>query len=278
MSTEREKTPAMDTQAQDIVDATVAPPTQANAVAQAPQNQPVTPSQSDVAWQLIEKAMDTDVDLDRLEKLMDMHKTMLDREAEQQAKKAEAQFDNAMSMARSEIERILPNQENEHTKSKFADLDAINAQLVPALGKYGLHIQAKPAQATVDGWIAIRLLVKGYGHTDESFIQGPPDGSGSQGKSNKNQIQAIGSSYTYLLRYAIRLAFNLAVAKDNDGNAPGPERQKVPPVHLKELEDLLEKTGTRVQSVLGRYNINKLEELQPAAFTDLMNTLKQRVN
>lgn len=197
----------------------------------------------------------SDVDLDRMERLWTMHERV-------EAKENEERFDQAMAAARGAVDRILPNQKNSHTKSEYADMDAINAKLVPALAQHGLHVSARPERPTKDGWVALTLTIKGHGHKQESFIEGPADGAGSGGKANKTGIQAIGSSYTYLMRYAVRLAFNLAAAKDDDGNY-GQQAEVMPTDMVNHITDLLIETGTRLSAFLGNYKVGSIPELTP---------------
>lgn len=211
----------------------------------------------------------SDVDLDRMERLFTMHERI-------SSKEAEARFDQAMSAARGEVDRILPNQKNNHAKSEYADLDAINAKLVPALAQHGLHVSARPERPTKDGWVALVLTIKGHGHKQESYIEGPADGAGSGGKTNKTGIQAIGSSYTYLMRYSVRLAFNLAAAKDDDGNYGQQQAQVMPADMVNKITDLLISTGTRLQAFLGNYKAQSIPDLDPDQARDAISKLEAK--
>jgi hypothetical protein len=47
-------------------------------------------------------------------------------------------------------------------------------------------------------------------------LDSPLDVAGSQGKTNKTGIQAVGSSVSYLRRYLLTMAFNIVLADDDD--------------------------------------------------------------
>ena len=58
------------------------------------------------------------------------------------------------------------------------------------------------------------LIFHKEGHNEETTLSGPPDKTG-----NKNDIQAIGSTLTYLQRYSLMQALGLAASNDDDGAA-----------------------------------------------------------
>src|SRR5258706_16231824 len=69
-------------------------------------------------------AADPRMDVQKVERLYAMHKEMM-------ATAAEQAFNDAMSRAQANIVPIATNRRNDHTKSRYATLAAINEALVP---------------------------------------------------------------------------------------------------------------------------------------------------
>lgn len=132
------------------------------------------------------------------------------------------------------IKPVLPKSKevkfNGKLMYKFCPLDEIESRIKPALSSNGLSYRFANLQ---DGdRIGMRCIVThSQGHSEHTDIYAAPDNSG-----NKNSIQAIGSTSTYLQRYALISAFALVSAdEDDDGRAVG----DLPLLKLLEQNELL---------------------------------------
>ncbi|WP_299933704.1 ERF family protein [uncultured Pelagimonas sp.] len=231
---------------------------------------PAPVKQSDMIWSQIARLSDPSVpvDMDRFERFMTLHK-------EVQAKEAETAFDAAKSAARAEVGVILKNQDNAHTKSKYADIDQILAQLVPAISKHGLNVSFQPWDAG-EGWQGLSIYVSGHGHKEVSQLKMPLDGTGAKGNSNKNGAQAVMSTLTYLQRALVRMAFNLSTGSDDDGNY-GQEAQVMPDNMVNYITEMLIDTGTRLQAFLGSYQVETIPQLSPQQADEAIAFLEKKV-
>jgi hypothetical protein len=137
-----------------------------------------------------------------------------------QARKA---FDAAISAAKAEIPVILKNRTVDFTSSKgrtrydHEDLGEIARTVDPIISKYGLSYRFRARQEGKKLCITC-VLSHRDGHFEENELSADNDETG-----NKNAIQGVGSTATFLQRYTLKLALGLAAAKDNDGrstNAP----------------------------------------------------------
>lgn len=168
-------------------------------------------------------AGDPRMDVAKVERLYAMHKEMMAREAE-------AAFNDAMARAQAQVVPIAKDRKNDHTKSMYATLAAINADIVPIYSAEGLSVsfdtyspeRDKDLPALDEGWVRVIAIVshKG-GHSRKYHLDGPLDDAGAQGTKNKTGIQAMGSTVSYLRRYLVNMIFNVATADDNDGNRSG---------------------------------------------------------
>lgn len=165
-------------------------------------------------------AADPRMDVEKVERLFAMHKEMMDREAE-------AAFNDALARAQARVQPIVTNRRNDHTRSMYATLAAVNEQISPIYSAEGLAVsfdtydkaRHKDMDPLQSGWVRVIATVShSGGHKRVYHLDGPLDDAGTEGKKNKTGIQAMGSTVSYLRRYLVLMIFNVATADDNDGN------------------------------------------------------------
>lgn len=153
--------------------------------------------------ELLSRATANGASIEVLEKLM----TLQERYEKNEARKA---FDEAISAAKAEIDPITKNRDGHNTK--YADIAAIAIAVVPAMSRNGLSHRYRISQT--DRISVTCIIAHKLGHYEETTLSGAPDKTGS-----KNDIQAIGSTVTYLERYTLVAALGLSVSNDDiDGN------------------------------------------------------------
>ena len=172
-------------------------------------NTAVTPSQ------LLTLAIESKADPDRLDKLMDLQ---IKWEATQ-AKKA---YLSAMAIFRSKCPAMEKTKQVDYTSSKGRTLyyytglsEAVEA-LKGLMSECGLSHSWRTTQD--ERGISVRCVVTHVeGHSEETSLTAPPDNTG-----NKNGIQAIASTVSYLERYTLFALLGLASQDmDNDANGNG---------------------------------------------------------
>lgn len=151
-------------------------------------------------------------------------------------------FDEAMAAAQAEMPAITKDKTVDFTSQKgrttykHATLGHIEKTVKPVLAKHGLHYRyntkSEPDRMTVTCIVAHR-----FGHFEENTLSAPLDTSG-----NKNPIQAIGSTQTYLQRYTLMAALGLSASEDDDGKAAGGE-EFVTAEQVAALEKEIKDTG-----------------------------------
>jgi hypothetical protein len=164
---------------------------------------------------LLEIATQRGGSVDELAKLMDLQL----RWEQNQAKKA---FDAAVSAAKSEIPVIIKNREVDFTSSKgrtnyrHEDFAVIARTIDPILAQHGLSYRFRTSSKPNEPVIVTCILAHRDGHSEENSLDASRDDTG-----NKNGIQAIGSTITYLQRYTLKAALGIAVSADDDGRGAG---------------------------------------------------------
>lgn len=190
---------------------------------------------------MLNRAVSSGADIDMIEKLMNLQ----ERWETGQARKA---FDAAVSAAKAEIPPITRNATG-HNSKKYADFAAIARVVDPIIGKHGLSYRFRTTQ---NGTIAVTcILSHKAGHSEETTLCGPADKTG-----NKNDIQAIGSTLSYLQRYSLVQMLGLAAAADDDGkaarsDASPPLEGSISQDEADQLRELLDEKGASRAAFVG---------------------------
>jgi hypothetical protein len=178
-------------------------------------------AQSSAMATFIERAaLDPAFDVAKLEQLLRMQREVA-------AEQAKREFNAAMANAQAEMLPVIRDATNTHTGSKYAKLATIDAEMRPIYTKWGFSVRYGTQAAPRDGWIRVMCTVAHAGGYEEPPIalDAPMDVAGSQGKTNKTGIQAVGSSVSYLRRYLLTMAFNIVLADDPDDDGEAVRRR-----------------------------------------------------
>lgn len=158
----------------------------------------------------------TDLNLDRLERLMDM-------QLKWEANEAKKAFAAAMAAFKEENVQIYKNKRvyfkaknsGATTDYNHAELSDCTDAIGPVAARHGLtydwDIRQEAGIVIVDCNVTHVL-----GHSKTVTMKGPHDDSG-----NKNKIQQAGSSVTYLERYTLLASFGLSTKHMDDDGAGG---------------------------------------------------------
>lgn len=154
-------------------------------------------------------ARDPNVDIDKMERLLEMQERVLARQAREAYATALAKLQPDLPVI-SERGKIL-NRNNE-TQSTYARWEDVNEAIRPLLAEHGFSLSFRTGReggdVTVTGVLSHR-----EGHSEETTITLPSDGSGS-----KNAVQAVGSSTSYGKRYTAFALLNItSKGEDDDG-------------------------------------------------------------
>jgi hypothetical protein len=171
---------------------------------------------------LIQMAVSKGADANQLAVLMDL-------QLRWEANESKKAFEDAFSKFKANAPTIIKtkkvsfaNSKGDKTEYNHAELDKITDILDEALRGYGIIKTWKTSDA--NGRTTVTCILKGYGHTEEgSTLSGPSDTSGG-----KNNIQAIGSTVTYLQRYTLLTTCGIAAtSKDDDGKTEGMSEEAI---------------------------------------------------
>lgn len=174
-------------------------------------------------------------------------------------------FYKAMLQARAEIPTIVKSIEA-GGRYKYADLATVAQAVEPVLSRHGLGYHWD-TETLPDGSVAVSCTIWHVdGHEHRTSLSAPSDTSG-----NKQPIQAMGSTITYLQRYTLLAALGVAVARDDDAARTG---RTVTPSQVAQLVQASD--GLDVLPLLEKLGIVEWEELQQSEFRRVMASIEAK--
>lgn len=182
----------------------------------------------------------------------------------------------AMAKAFAAIEGATKDAENQHFRSKYADLSAVVNAIKPALLANGLWFtQVNHEQS---GGVCVETIL--CHNTGQQF---------SFGKlfvpASKQDAQGYGSALTYARRYSLLTAFGVC-PEDDDGNAAvaAPKANPAPQIDQTQrgiITDLAKAADVNILTILESYsakNLDALSEAQAAQIIKRLNATIDRKN
>lgn len=207
--------------------------------------------------ELIDRALSQGASAEMIEKLM----TLQERWEKNQARK---EYDAAVAEAKAKIPAITRNRTG-HNDKRYADFAAIAKVVDPVLSEFGLSYRFRTSQT--DRINVTCILAHRAGHCEETTLSGPADTSG-----NKNAIQAIGSTLSYLQRYSLVQMLGLAASDDDDGKAAG-QVDAITMEQAQELLDIINKAGADVSKFCKAFRIDAVPDLPAKRFEEAKQRL-----
>ncbi|WP_273789957.1 ERF family protein [Bartonella sp. ML70XJBT] len=211
---------------------------------------------------ILNRALENDVDMDRLERLIALREKEIERQNYQS-------FISDLSAMQIEYQKIQKNSINTHTKSIYATLDQYIDAVKDTLAKYhfALFYRIK-SQTTTNVTIEITLSHPSGNQisTEGTF---PIDGQGS-----KNNIQSVGSTITYARRYLLGMLLNVTSDEDDtDGNTL---IAGVTPEQMNEIRELIEQTQAKESDILSFIGVKNLTQMSYKQAQTVLFALKKK--
>lgn len=193
-----------------------------------------------------------------------------------QARKA---FDAAMAAAKAEIPTIIKNRTVDFTSTKgrthyrHEDLAEIARTVDPVLAKHGLSYRFRTTSDPNAPVIVTCVVSHRDGHFEENTLAAGRDDSG-----NKNSIQQVGSTITYLQRYTLKAALGLAASNDDDGRKAGDAPAgTITEDQAEELRSLIVQAAPDLKKFLDNFGIEDLAELPVLRFSEAKAILNMKI-
>lgn len=221
---------------------------------------------------MLDRAVASGAGIETLEKLM----ALQERWEANQARKA---FDEAMAAAKADIPTIAKNRVVDFTSQKgrtnyrHEDLGEIAKTIDPILSRHGLSYRFRTTSNLNEPVTVTCIVSHRAGHSEENTLCAGRDDSG-----NKNSIQGVGSTITYLQRYTLKAALGLAASNDDDGKAGWIDESGgfITPAQVAQIEALITETGTALPRFLGYFKIETLADMPASQFKRAVQSLEAK--
>jgi hypothetical protein len=229
---------------------------------------PEAPQPSEMLAMMERLALNPDLPVEKLEKLLDMQVRIMSIEAEKE-------FAAAMARVQSKLPKVGRDRKNDQTNSMYSTLEAIAAAIKPIYTAEGFSMSFSEAPSPKDSHVrVIGVLRHRDGHKTEHYRDVALDATGIAGKVNKTQTHAEASSITYGRRYVTCLAFDVATGDDNDGNAP--KGETISEKQAADLDALIEEVKADKARFLKWAGVDAVEKIPVKLYQTCVNQLQAK--
>ena len=221
--------------------------------------------------QMLQIAIEKGASLDALERLMSLQERWEANEARKAFVVAKAAFKaEAPSIVKNKHVGFLSKRTESSTDYDHATLDNVADTLSPILSKNGLSYSWQTEQLE-GGMIKVTCILEHVlGHRETVSLKAGADTSG-----NKNSIQAIGSTATFLSRYTLLLACGIAT-KGQDDDGLGGEGESISPEQKQVLVDLMREVNAETAAFLKYMGVANLDVLPASRFEQAKAALNKK--
>jgi len=208
---------------------------------------------------LIRIAVEQNMDVEKLSKLMDLQERW-------EANDARKQYFDAFAAFQSMVPVLHKSKEGHNYK--YAPLGDIAQQIKPSLEQCQLSYRFD-IQDTGDLISVTCIISHRAGHQEKTTMTAAPDPSGS-----KNAIQARGSAVSYLQRYSLIGALGLTTADtDMDGRLSS---ETISDGQAASIKARLEYTGSNVQKFCQLLSIPNVDAMPASKYAQADKALTQK--
>lgn len=236
-------------------------------LSRAPERKEVAPISEAVALiQVIERAArDPSIDIDRMERLLQLHERLVERQAKTAYAEALARLQPKLPIIK---ERGAIKNNSGAVQSKYAFWEDIVGVITPLLASEGFSLSFRTGNN--DGKIQVTgVLTHSRGHSEETTLDLPADTSGS-----KNAVQAVASSVSYGKRYTAGALLNLRTGElDNDGQGGGGDT--LSEKQVADLKALITEHGGSLPRLLKYWRIGALSEILAKNYESCVEEVKR---
>lgn len=214
-------------------------------------------------------ARDPSVDVEKLQRLMDLQERAHKRDAE-------AAFNSDLAQLQAKLptiaERGAIKDRSGGVQSRYALWEDVNKAILPILRDHGFSLTFRQEQ-TDKGICVTGVLSHRLGHSERTSITLPADTSGS-----KNAVQAVGSSVSYGKRYTAGMLLNLIsgdMEADDDATAAGAQ-DFMSDDHAATVEALCAELGPQMLGrVLKSYKVDRVDDIPDCEYSSIVDRLQK---
>lgn len=217
---------------------------------------------------VMELALNKDMDIDKLTKILDLQ----ERWEKNEAKKA---YTQAMADFKKTPLKIIKDKHVSFQTSKgktqydHASLGNVTATINSALAEHGLSASWKTEQEK--GITVTCTITHKLGYSESNTLSSTADTTGT-----KNNIQALGSTITYLQRYTL-LALTGLATHDQDDDGKTSEVKYITKKQVSEITDMINSTESDEAVLLKWAKAESIEQIPASFYGKIISSLKAKV-
>ena len=223
-------------------------------------------------------ASNPDVDVEKMSRIMDLQERMMDKDAEMQFNKAMAKMQAVMPVIKKDgsVEYAADKNDPNSKMVKafdYASFENIMKIVKPILSEHGFAITFDSDERQTQGGGAVikALLLHEAGHSKTTSFAAALDSSGG-----KNNIQAMGSTFSYGKRYCVTALLNIITeGEDDDGNKAFLEAP-IDDAQFEEIQRLITETDTDTARFCGHLKITSLRDMPQRMYAKAAHDLKAK--
>lgn len=223
-------------------------------------------NQGDFLSLITQVALDPNVNVEKMVKILDMQERILN-------KQAEFEFNQAMAKAMAEIPSFEKSKKVPKFKGgngyqfTYASFESINKLVKPIIAKHGLFITFMTDFQSDNHVMITAKITHKSGHSQETSMRFPFDPSGS-----KNQIQATGSAISYGKRYTMNALLNITTHdEDDDGFSTS---KTIGEKEIERINNGLDKSGIGLDVLCEYMAVDRLSDIKLDNYNNALVYLK----
>jgi len=200
-----------------------------------------------------------DVDVLKLQAMLDMQERVMQKNAEIAFNQAMARLQPALPVIR---------KTSKAHNSKYAKFEKIESLVRPLYTAEGFSM-SYDVERNADGTETYVGTVSHVdGHKKQARLTLPPDTSGS-----KNNIQAKGSTVSYARRYLLCMLLNIVTSDDDDGDS---RTTKINQKQANEINAKIAEVGANKAGFLKYMRVESVDAIPEADFQKAMTALNEK--
>lgn len=225
-------------------------------------------SEATALIQVIERAANNpSVDIDKMERLLQMQERIMDRNAK-------AAYTSALAEMQPKLPIITERGEIKNNQGKvqstYAKWEDINEAIKPVLAEHGFALTFRTGSEA--GLIKVTgVLSHREGHSEETTLGLPADTSGS-----KNAVQALASSVSYGKRYTAGALLNLTSRGEDDDGEKAAAAKTLTAEQAKQVREKLKSVGAPETAFLKWAKCDKVEDILAVNFDEVIRTIEAK--
>jgi ERF superfamily len=231
-------------------------------------------TQADAVFALIEKMMTTpEADVSKLQVLQEIYYKEQDRQAEREFNEALMRVKQNMPVIKKNRSIGYDVDKNDKSKgqkeiAKYATLEEIDKHVAPLLKENNMSVSYDTETREGGGAVVIGTLRHIKGHSRRASIPLPLDASGG-----KNNVQGMGSTFSYGRRYTLCMLLDIVVIGDDDDGAGG----EITNEQAVELDHLLIESGMDKAKFLKLADSDSVQNIKLKNYGRAINAVKARI-